>query len=56
MVYLITRNVSPEESLLVMKMVDQTVHATSGKLAASCKETPEGIGRTCPAGTATFSA
>lgn len=39
-----------------MKTVDHTVHATSGKLAASCKETLAGTGRTWPAGTATFSA
>jgi len=39
-----------------MKIVDHTVHATSGKLAASVRETPGGTGSTCPAGTATFSA
>ena len=39
-----------------MKTVDQTVHATSGKEAASLSETPCGTGSTCPAGTATFSA
>lgn len=32
------------------------MHATSGKAAASMSETPEATGRTCPAGTATFSA
>lgn len=52
----LTRRLSPGDSLLVMKMVDQTVHATSGKLAASVKETPFGTGRTCSAGVATFSA
>nr|GMD93053.1 Uncharacterised protein [Ipomoea batatas] len=51
-----TKNVSPGDSRLIIKTVDQTVHATSGKLAASSKETPDGTGRTCPAGTATFSA
>jgi hypothetical protein len=39
-----------------MKIVDQTVQATSGIPAASCRETPFGIGNTCPAGTFTFSA
>jgi hypothetical protein len=39
-----------------MKIVDQTVQATSGNPAASRRETPFGIGSTCPAGTFTFSA
>lgn len=52
----VTKNVSPADSRLIIKTVDQTVHATSGRLAASFKETPDGIGRTCPVGTATFSA
>jgi len=39
-----------------MKTVDQTVHATSGKAAASFREIPAGIGKICPAGTETFSA
>ena len=52
----ITKNVSPADSRLIIKVVDQTVLATSGKLAASLRETPGGTGRTCPAGTATFSA
>jgi hypothetical protein len=52
----ITKNVSPADSRLVIKTVDQTVHATSGRLAASLRETPCGTGRTCPAETATFSA
>jgi hypothetical protein len=52
----ITKIVSPADSRLIIKTVDQTVHATSGKLAASLRETPVGTGRTCAAGTATFSA
>jgi len=39
-----------------MKTVDHTVHATSRKLPASMRETPGGIGSTCPTGTTTFSA
>jgi hypothetical protein len=39
-----------------MKTVDQTVHATSGKPAASARDTPSGTGSSCPAGTTTFSA
>src|SRR6201998_2522624 len=35
---------------------DHTVHATSGNPAASMRSTPSGIGITCPAGTATYSA
>uniref|UniRef100_A0A9I9EF82 Uncharacterized protein n=1 Tax=Cucumis melo TaxID=3656 RepID=A0A9I9EF82_CUCME len=38
------------------KQIDQTVQATSGRLAASFNETPSGIGSSCPAGAATFSA
>jgi hypothetical protein len=52
----LTNKVSPLDSRLVMKIVDHTVHATSGKLAASVREIPVGTGRTCPSGTATFSA
>lgn len=52
----LTKKVSPDDRWLVMKTVDQTVHATSGKLAASLSEIPGGTGRTCPLGTATFSA
>ena len=51
-----TWNVSPADSQLIIKTVDQTGHATSGIPAASFRETPDGTRRTCPAGTATFSA
>ena len=36
-----------------MKTLDQTVHATSGRPAASTRSTPAGTGITWPAGTAT---
>jgi hypothetical protein len=51
-----TRRLSPFVRCTVMKIVDQTVQATSGIPAASRRETPLGIGSSCPAGTFTFSA
>jgi hypothetical protein len=39
-----------------MKTLDQTVAATSGRQAASTRETPGGTGMTWPTGTATRSA
>ena len=39
-----------------MKTLDQTVAATSGRQAASTRETPDGTGMTCPTGTATRAA
>jgi len=39
-----------------MNTVDQTVQATSGKPAASVRDTPSGTGSSWPAGTTTFSA
>src|SRR5699024_3818121 len=46
----------PRPSPPTIARLDQTVHATSGRVAASCRETPDGTGMTCPAGTTTFSA
>src|SRR6476620_1569751 len=51
-----TSSVCQGRRLAVMKTLDQTVHTTSGSAAASTRLTPEGTGRSCPAGTATFSA
>ena len=39
-----------------MKTLDHTVAATSGRAAASTRETPPGTGMTCPTGTATRAA
>lgn len=39
-----TKSISPAERWLVIKIVDQTVQATSGKAAASFNETPDGTG------------
>ena len=46
----------PAVRLAVMTRFDHTVHATSGRAAAWWSGTVSGIGITCPAGTATYSA
>jgi hypothetical protein len=51
-----TSRVSPGARAARMKTLAQTVQATSGRAAASTTLIPAGIGRSCPAGTATSSA
>src|SRR5690606_3041028 len=51
-----TSTVSPSLSLPKSTRLDQTVHATSGRPAASTRSTPRGTGSTWPAGATTRSA